>query len=40
MANKRDLPEELRNALLEVKESMERKNKLLSWEDLVSKLDD
>ena len=40
VVNKRDLPEELRNALLEVKESMEGKKKLLSWEELVSELDD
>ncbi|MBR3455534.1 MAG: prevent-host-death family protein [Bacteroidaceae bacterium] len=40
VVNKRDLPIELRNALQEVKESMEGKKKLLSWEDLVDELDD
>lgn len=38
--NKRDLPKELRNALLEVKESMEGKKKLMTWEELVNELDD
>ena len=40
VVNKGDLPEDLCNALLEVKESMEGKKKLLSWEELVSELDD
>ena len=40
VVNKRDLPKELCNALLEVKESMEGKKNLLSWEELVSELDD
>ena len=40
VVNKRELPEDLRNALLEVKEAMEGKKKLLSWEELVSELDD
>jgi hypothetical protein len=34
MVNKRDLSKELRNALMEVKESMEGKKKLLTWEEL------
>ena len=40
VVNKRDLAQELRNAILEVKESMEGKNELLSWEDLVNELED
>ena len=40
VVNKRDLPKELRNALVEVKESMEGKKNLLSWEELVSELGD
>ena len=40
VVNKRDLPQELRNALLEVKESMEGKKKLMTWEELVNDLDD
>ena len=38
--NKINLKEELRNALLEVKESVEGQKKLLSWEELISELDD
>lgn len=38
--NKRDLPKELCNALMEVKEAMEGKTKLMSWEELVNELDD
>ena len=38
--NKRDLPKELRNALLEVKESMEGKKKLMTWEELLDELAD
>lgn len=33
VVNKRDLPKELRNALQEVKESMEGKKKLMTWEE-------
>lgn len=40
VVNKRNLPQELRNALLEVKESMEGKKKLMTWEELVNDLDD
>jgi hypothetical protein len=40
VVNKRDLPQELRNALTEVKESMEGKKKLMTWEELVNELDD
>ena len=40
VVNKRDLPQELRNALLEGKESMEGKKKLMTWEELVNDLDD
>lgn len=40
VVNKRNLPKELRNALHEVKESMEGKKELLSWEELVNELDD
>ena len=40
VVNKRDLTKELRNALKEVKESMEGKKKLMTWEDLVNELDD
>jgi hypothetical protein len=40
VVNKRDLPQELHDALLEVKESMEGKRKLLSWEELAHELDD
>ena len=40
VVNKRDLPQELRNALMEVKESMEGKKKLMTWEELVNGLDD
>ena len=36
--DKRDLPEELRNALMEIKESMEVKKKLMGWEELVNEL--
>lgn len=38
--NMRYLPKELRNALMEVKESMEGKKKLMTWEELVDELDD
>lgn len=40
VVNKRDLPQELRNALMEVKESMEGKKKLMTWEELINELDD
>lgn len=40
VVNKRDLPQELRNALMEVKESMECKKNLMTWEELVNELDD
>ncbi|MBR2017607.1 MAG: prevent-host-death family protein [Prevotella sp.] len=40
VVNKRDLPQELRNALMEVKESMEGKKNLMTWEELVNELDD
>ena len=40
VVNKRDLPQELRNALMEVKESMEGKRKLMTWEELINELDD
>lgn len=40
VVNKRDLPQELRNALLEGKESMEGKKKLMTWEELVNDMDD
>lgn len=40
VVNRRDLPMELRNALKEVKDSMEGKKKLLNWEELVSELED
>ena len=40
VVNKRNLSEELRNALMEVKESMEGEKKLMSWEELVDELDD
>jgi len=40
VVNKRNLPQELRNALQEVKESIEGKRKLLSWEELTHELDD
>ena len=40
VVNKRDLPQELRNALMEVKESKEGKKKLMTWEELVNELDD
>lgn len=40
VVNKRDLPQELRNALMEVKESMEGKKNLMTWEKLVNELDD
>ena len=36
----RDLKAELRSALTDVKESMQGKKKLLSWEELVDELDD
>ena len=38
--HKRELPQELCSALMEVKESMEGKKKLMSWEELVNELDD
>ena len=40
VVNKRDLPQELRNALMEVKEFMEGKKKLMTWEELANELDD
>ena len=40
VVNKRNLPQELRNALMEVKESMEGKKKLMTWEELTNDLDD
>ena len=40
VVNKRNLPQELRNALMEVKESMEGKKNLMTWEELVNELDD
>lgn len=40
VVNKRDLRKELRNALAEVKEQMEGKKKLMTWEDLLNELDD
>ena len=40
VVNKRDLPQELRNALTEVKDSMEGKKNLMTWEELVNELDD
>lgn len=40
VVNKRNLPQELRNALMEVKESMEGNKKLMTWEKLVNELDD
>ena len=40
VVNKRNLLEELGNALLEVKESMEGNEKLMGWEELVNELDD
>ena len=36
--NKRDLSNELRNALMEVKESMEGEKELMSWQELVNEL--
>ena len=40
VVNKRDLPQELRNALMEAKESTEGKKNLMTWEELVNELDD
>ena len=40
VVNKRDLRKELRNALTEVKEQMEGKKNLMTWEDLLNELDD
>lgn len=40
VVNKRDIPQELYNALMEVKESMEGKKELMTWEELVNELDD
>ena len=40
VVNKRNLPQELRNALMEVKDSMEGKKKLMTWEELTNDLDD
>lgn len=37
--DKRDLPQEFRNSLQEVKESMEGKKSLLSWKELVNELE-
>ncbi|MBP5338226.1 MAG: prevent-host-death family protein [Prevotella sp.] len=39
-AGRRDLAVELRSALSDVKESMQGKKKLLSWEELLDELDD
>ena len=39
-AGSRDLAAELRRALSDVKESMQGKKKLLSWEELLDELDD
>ena len=36
----RDLAVELRNALSDVKDSLQGKKKLLSWEELLNELDD
>jgi hypothetical protein len=36
----RDLTAELRNALTDVKESLQGKKKLLSWEELLDELDE
>ena len=38
VVNKRDLPKELYNALMEVKQTMEGKKKLMTWEELVNEL--
>lgn len=38
--SKRDLSQELCNALKEVKESMDGKKKLMTWEELVNELED
>lgn len=38
--NKKDSSQELRNALMEVKESMEGKKKLMTWKELVNEMDD
>ena len=38
--SKRDLAAELRSALADVKESMQGKRKLLTWEELLHELDD
>ena len=40
VVNKRELPNELRNALMEVKDSIEGKKKLMTWEELVNELGD
>lgn len=40
VVNKRDLRKELRNALAEVKEQMEGKKNLMTWEELLNELDD
>ena len=40
VVNKRDLRKELRNTLAEVKEQMEGKKNLMTWEDLLNELDD
>jgi hypothetical protein len=40
VVNKRDLPQELRNALMQAKESMEGKKDPMTWEELVNELDD
>ena len=40
VVNKRDLRKELRNALAEVKEQMEGKKNLMTWEDILNELDD
>lgn len=40
VVNKRELHNELRNALMEVKDSIEGKKKLMTWEELVNELGD
>lgn len=40
VVNKRDLSQELCNALMEVRESIEGKKELMTWEELADELDD
>ena len=40
VVSKRDQKAELRKALIEVKETIEGKKKLMTWEELVNELDD